>query len=162
ISFYCACNTTKSANITANNTIALQDSNRLSSYKGDTIGYINYIYKNQAKYIGKPLSILLNDLDLKVYQFGYNGPHKRDGKIYSISLNTNAYGNHVRVDKFGNDQEIELGVGFQQYVLHDSIKEIRKLNGTPNYGNWSKKAEEYFGKQIISNLWLYNYMNRSK
>ncbi|MEQ1554707.1 MAG: hypothetical protein ABL929_11040, partial [Ferruginibacter sp.] len=127
----------------------LKDSGRLASYNGDTIGYINYIYKNQIKYIGKPLSELLNDLDFKINQFNYVGPHKRDGKIYSVILQANPYGQNGPLDASKINQNMVLGVGLQTFVLQDSIKEITAANGTPNYFNWSKKAETYFSKQIV-------------
>ena len=153
--------TPRTVNATVNNNSnTLQDSSRLSFYKGDTIAYVNFIYRNMAKYVGKPLSVLLKDLDFKINQFIPNVPHKRDGKTYGISLIPGEYWQHRKLDTNGDNQDIALGVGWQSFVLRDSIKLIITANGPPNYYCWSPKAEEYFGKQIVGNLWLYNYMKR--
>ena len=153
-----SCKTPKTINSeVANN---LQDSNRLSFYKGDTIKYINFLYNHQDKYKGRPLSVLLTDLDIKVYRFRPNVPPKRDGKTYGMVLefSENDIGGSI-IDNYGNRQNLELGIGWQTFVLRDSITAILKADESSNY-KWSEKAEEYFGKQIVGNFWLMNYMKQ--
>ena len=159
ITLFCySCNTPKNINLEKSTTF--QDSNRLSFYNGDTIKYINYLYNHQAKYIGLPLSILLSELDIKVYRFRPNVPQKRDGKTYGIVLEFSE--NDISapiIDNYGNRQNLELGIGWQTFVLRDSITGILKADESLNY-KWSEKAEEYFGKQIVGNFWLMNYMKQ--
>ena len=159
IVFYISCRTSKISNHMEMQH-AQEDSGHFAFYKGDSVAYINYFYKNQSKYIGKPLSTLLKDMDFKIYQFSYNGPNKKDGKIYSISLNVNSYYFQRKIDKKKNNIDIEIGIGWQTFVPMDSIIAITRENGPPNYFNWSKKAEAYFSKQIVGNIWLYDYMKR--
>lgn len=158
-----SCKTSKGFNQTGTTKTAtdtLQDSSKLAFYKGDTIAYVNYIVKNQAKYVGKPLSVLLNDLDFKVHTFGTTTASNNKLKVFSITLSANPYNQPGKLDKNGINQNIELGVGWQTYVPKDSIKAIIVENGPPDYYKWSKRAEEYFGKQIVGNLWLNYYMKR--
>lgn len=137
----------------------LQDSSHLAFYKGDTISYVNYIVKNQAKYIGKPLSDLLKDLEIPIHTFSYSPNQKDRYKITNLTLSTKQYNTPPRIIN-GYDQEIEIGIGWQTFVSPDSIKAIKKENGPPDYYNWSEKAKGYFGKQIVGNLWLSGYLKR--
>lgn len=138
----------------------LKDSIRLAVFKGDTIGYLNYLIRNQEKYRGKPLSVFLNDVDLTIMRFSM-WPNPKDRRIiYNIELSANEMGHPSKIGKNGEIGYIEIGIRWQTYVPYDSIKAINDANGSTDRGRWSKKAEEYFGKQIVGNLWLNYYMKR--
>lgn len=159
--FYC-CTTTKSNTRSVQNSVTdtlIKDSSRLAFYKGDTLGYVNYLFRNQARYIGKPLSEFLRDIDITVNTFSYSPNSRNRYKTMNLILCTKAYNEPPRIIN-GRNQEIEIGIGWQTFVPTDSIKAIINANGPPNHFNWSEPAKQYFGKQIIGNLWLNNYMKR--
>lgn len=137
---------------------SLQDSSRLSFYKGDTVSYINYVVKNQSKYVGKPLSELLKDLEIPIYTFSYSPNSRNRYRITNLTLSAKPYNSPGIIN--GVDQEITFGIGWQTFVSPDSIAAITKANGLPYPYKWSDKAKEYFGKQIVGNLWLRNYMKK--
>lgn len=140
-------------------TDTILDSNRLSFYKGDTLSYINYITKNQGKYIGKPLSSLLSDLDIPINTFYYSPNPNNRYRITNLILETKPFNIPPRIIN-GVNQDFEIGIGWQTYIPTDSVNAIVSDNGAPNYYKWSKKAQQYFGKQIIGNLWLRNYLKK--
>lgn len=135
------------------------DRNRLSFYKGDTVAYINHVVKNQDKYIGKPLSVLLKDLDVPIHTFYYSPNSNNRYKITNLILETKPYGAPSQIIN-GENRDLEIGIGWQTFVPTDSIDAITKANGSPDSYKWSEKAKAYFGKQIVGNLWLRNYMKR--
>ncbi|MFN3667074.1 MAG: hypothetical protein ACK4S0_12985 [Sediminibacterium sp.] len=138
----------------------LVDSSRLSVYKGDTLGYLNYLVNNQEKYKGKPLSYFLSECELSIKRFSYWPNSKDRNKIYNIELSANEIGQASTIGKNGEVGYIEIGIRWQTYVPYDSIQLIYDFNGPPDRGRWSQMAKEYFGRQIVGNLWLNYYMKR--
>lgn len=141
-------------------TITQNDSSRLSFYNGDTIAYVHYLVKNQSKYVGKPLSFLLNDLDFRINTFSYSPNFRDKFRIYNLTLIANPYNSPGPPDKYGINKNMEIGIGWQSPLPKDSVNAITISNGSPNYYSWSKKAVEYFGKQIVGNLWITYTMKR--
>lgn len=160
--FFYACRNSKptfDSNQKSINIDTLKDSSKLAFYKGDSIAYINFLFKNQNKYIGKPLAYLLKDLDIGIHSFAYSPSANNRFKVTNLILSTASYGSSPRIVN-GEVQDITIGIGWQTYVLKDSINAIVKANGPPDYYQWSESAKAYFGKQIVGNLWLEYYMKK--
>lgn len=136
------------------------DSSRLAFYKGDTIAYVHYLVKHQSKYVGKPLSYLLNDLDFRIKTFSYSPNFRDKFRIYNLTLIANAYDSPSPPDRHGINKNMEIGIGWQNPIPKDSVNEIIIANGPPDYYGWSEMAKEYFSKQIIGNLWITYTMKR--
>lgn len=136
------------------------DSSRLSFYKGDTIAYVNYIVRNQIKYIDHPLSNLLDDLEFEIRQFSFMPNLKNMYRCSTIVLTANSIENPGKPDKNGINQNIAITLGFKTPVSVDTIFKIIR-NNTPPGNKWSQEANTFFGKQIVGKLLLNYYMKRN-
>ena len=141
----------------------IQDSNSIAFFKGDTLAYVNNILKNKVKYIGKPLSYLIKDIEYPIKSF--TAGSTLDKRIsMSISLIADEY-NIYR--KIGSDRVFEhlvINIDWQTPVSMDSINAIYSANGTSisDRYKWSNKAKVFFGKQIIKDLQLPDYILKQK
>ncbi len=151
------CNNSKK--FTNSNNQSNSDDINLSFFKGDTIAYLNSIIQNKAKYLDKPLSELLKDLEFPIKKF--NSSYLVDNRYQSpsISLETGGFFDS-KTSKIYECGPLYIYVLWKTSVPRDSIQMIYQKNGIDDHNKWSIEAETYFGKQIIKDLNLPDYLKR--
>jgi hypothetical protein len=156
------CSTTKSAGNNLNSRV--QESNnpnpmvKKDSIITDTLHYVQaeFIDKKQ-KYINKPLDSILNDLKLDIKSYVSSSAHNNRYIVPAISLsfclkNETSY----RTAAPGAIRPITIWVAWQNPLPKDSVHNLLVKNIIP--GDWGLAERAYFGKQIVKDFGIDNYM----
>ncbi|MFD1258552.1 hypothetical protein ACFQ3S_17230 [Mucilaginibacter terrae] len=126
----------------------------LTKFRGDTSAYIktNFI-DHKERYLGKPLQVFLNDWDLPIKSY-LIGPGANLAIDYiSISANTNNEINQM----LGDDKKYKMVTAIWKTSLKDV--ELNKVIKQSQLA-WTDEAKAYFGKQIITDLKLDDYLRK--
>jgi hypothetical protein len=157
------CSTTKSIGNKSNNsmvetinipnTIVKKDSGIT-----DTLHYVQseFIAKKE-KYINKPFDSILNNLriDIKSYQRGLAHNNRYIIPHISISFCTKNETSY-RAAAPGISRPVTIWIKWQNPLPADSIHQL--LLKSINPGDWGVAEHKYFGKQIVKDFGIDNYM----
>jgi len=144
----------------------LSDNNRkqnyeykaLESFKGDTLNYVmsNFIeHKNQ--YIGKPASVLFNDLQYEIKSYLPFSEDAGDTKEISISYLTNNQYNWRLSEKL---KMIDINITFETITTWDKVLELKAKNYA--IGTWTPSHRAYFEKLIVKDINYFAIPNDEK
>ncbi|GGI25215.1 hypothetical protein [Pedobacter mendelii] len=125
----------------------------LSSYRGDTSLYIieNFV-TNQEFYKQKPISVLLNRMEVPVKYF-LLGPDT-DDLLYSTNISICAYSSSEIERKIKLKKEPALIVIYwTKPILSTKIYDLLKQKGRV----WNKDLADFFGTQIIDHIGYVKY-----
>lgn len=117
-------------------------------FKGDTLKYLqtNFL-TNQDFYIGKPLNILLDDLELQInyYLTVTSGINKKK----SPSLGMSPYNKSQIEKKLSNDNSFLLiNIEWETSLPIEKVDELL----IKNKGKWTIEEKNYYGRQIIKEI----------
>ena len=119
----------------------------------DTLDYIktNFINK-KANYIGKPFSVLLNDLKLNINYYTYGDAFNNRSISPDISISfVTEY--QKWVEKNSTNKPIVLTVTWATPVSIDSAVSL----GRNSKGKWLNAEKKYYGGKIVKDLGLLNW-----
>lgn len=120
----------------------------LNKFEGDTLKYLqtNFLLTNKDFYKGKPLSILLHDLEIDVK--AYSGSSGRD-LDYSKSLSLNFYSRQQKKDKIKEKKDpLVLIIDWEVELPQQKIVELLRKND----GRWTEEEKKYYGQHIIKDI----------
>jgi len=120
----------------------------LNKFEGDTLKYLqtNFLSTNKDFYKGKPLSILLNDLEIDVK--AYSGSSGRDLN-YSKSLSLNFYSRQQKKDKIKEKKNpLVLIIDWEAELTQQKIIELLRKND----GRWTEEEKKYYGQHNIQDI----------
>jgi hypothetical protein len=127
-------------------------SGKLSSFDNDTAKYLANLVKNKQKYIDKPLSVFLADLEVPIISF-VCGPAEK--KAYNAQMMLQTNDGVIHYDKISNKQPaFEIYIVWKTLQLMSGVRAVQDdnfKNGKPRY-EWSQNAKEYFGQIIVGNM----------
>ena len=124
----------------------IKETNGQTSGVPDTLAYLQTIVKNKANYIGKPFSVLMNSLKIKIKFFSPSA-----GISYDIRKETSTsfafyYAQSVDDDYLSYPR---LEVYWKPYL---NAKQSDVLWVKNNYGGWNSTVAAYYAKGIIANI----------
>jgi hypothetical protein len=135
-----------------------QGSAQTKCFQGDTLQYVKKcILEKQSQYIGKPLNVLLNDLELPVRSFLNGGisAQEKSGEFTTIAFYDIQATTSLLADVRGNRMRREdakklvfLTIRWKEALPQDIVENLQKNNS----GNWTPVVQEYFGKQVIKDI----------
>lgn len=127
---------------------------RLASYNGDTAAYLANMVKNKEKYIGKPLSVFLQELETPIVSFSAPSTLRKTENS-SLRLLTNDGVTHYQ--KLNNGQAaFEIGIDWKIMQSMEDVKIVKNKNVQEGRSptEWTRWAKEYFGKNIVGNIYI--------
>ncbi|KAF2517203.1 hypothetical protein [Flavobacterium foetidum] len=120
----------------------------LHKFEGDTLKYLqtNFLLTNKDFYKGKPLSVLLNDLEIDVKAYsGSSGWNINFNK--SISLNF--YSKLQKKNKIKEKKNpLVLIIYWEVEIPQQKVVELLRKND----GRWTEEEKEYYGQHIIKDI----------
>ncbi|MFH6991796.1 hypothetical protein [Flavobacterium sp. FlaQc-48] len=120
----------------------------LDKFEGDTLKYLqtNFLIKSKDFYKGKPLSILLNDLEIEVK--AYSGAAGWDLN-YSKSLSLNCYTRKQKKLKIKEKKNpLVLIVDWEVPLPQEKVVELLRKNDV----RWTEEEKKYYGQHIIKDI----------
>lgn len=154
ITFFCACTVQKrSVKQNAGDNEINKNYRSLTNYNRDTSAYmIENFVKNQEFYKQKPISVLLNKLEVPVKYFVY-GSDTDDG-LYSKTISIAAYTfSEIERKKKRKTEPAILVIYWDKPVLVEDITKLVKKNER----RWDGEVANIFGKQIIDHIDYVHY-----
>ena len=120
----------------------------LHKFEGDSLQYLqtNFLLENRDFYKGKPLAILLNDLELDVQN--YYGFFGKSSKFYAgISLN---FYNDSKKEFIIRNRKAALAliVNFEVTIPEEKVIAL----GRKNNGKWTIEEKTFYGEQLVKDL----------
>lgn len=124
----------------------------LNTFKGDTLKYIKInLLKYQDYYKGKPLNVLLNDLELQVNYYYVTTSAKN--KNVSSSLAISYYSMSRAKEKIANKESLSLIViKWETPLPTEKVHELLRKNNR----KWTEDEKNYYGQQIIKEIEIPN------
>ena len=119
----------------------------LSKFNGDTLNYLKTNFQNQKeKYIYKPASVLLNDIEFKINSYLF-GPGRDASSIYEIDLTG------ISPAQFGHNINSQIKSVFIYIILEKgpSETEAREMRSKYN-GQWTKEVANFYGTYIVKDI----------
>jgi len=113
----------------------------------DTVAYLKSIEARKAEFIGKPFSVLLNELKLPILGFGPIG-----GRPYDRSAETNTVFDFYTDDKEESESETKLSIYWKTPL--DANKSAPIWNKTTPRGKWNSEALENYKDAIIRDIYF--------
>lgn len=120
----------------------------LHKFEGDTLRYLqtNFLLTNKDFYKGKPLSILLNDLEIDVK--AYSGSSGRDLN-FSNSLILSFYNRKQEKIKIKEKKDpLVLIIVWEVELPQQKIVELLRKND----GRWTEEEKRYYGQHIVKDI----------
>ena len=120
----------------------------LNKFEGDSLKYLqnNFLLENRDFYIGKPLLVLLNDLELDINHY-YSAPGR--DLIFFISLSLNFYSrSQKRLNTKNGKDPLVLIVNFEAPLPAENVITLLRKND----GEWTLAEKSYYGQQIVKNV----------
>ncbi|GAO28432.1 hypothetical protein [Geofilum rubicundum] len=123
----------------------------LNSFNYDTLEYIKTnFYENQQFYVGKPVKVLLDDLEADIVNFTPNSLWNPMDKSNGVSLT-------VRYTMLAGENKLipaatQIIVKFTDLYAYDDAVELSDLN--PEI-NWGKAQEDFYKDFTIKEIFLY-------
>lgn len=156
-----SCSPGKQTVTTSNSDQSIDDTTRrLAWFKGDTTAYLNFIVSKKQDYIGKPLSVFLNDLELPISSFSPSISQKNKTQTSGILIQTVDLTSYYNKIDNSDNKAYRIGITWQSLQRMDSVQAILNNNmkaGVPST-EWSLIAKEYFGKIIVGDIRLPYYL----
>jgi len=120
----------------------------LNKFEGDTLKYLqtNFLLVNKDFYKGKPLSLLLNDLEIDVK--AYSGASGRDLN-FQESLILSFYSRKQEKIKIQEKKNpLVLIIEWEVQLPQQKIVELLRKNDA----RWTEEEKNYYGQQIIKDI----------
>jgi hypothetical protein len=120
----------------------------LQKFEGDTLKYLqtNFLLTNKDFYKGKPLSILLNDLEVEVK--AYSGASGWDLN-FKESLILSFYSRKQEKIKIKEKKNpLVLTIDWEVPLPQEKVVELLRKN----QGRWTEEEKNYYGQQIIKDI----------
>jgi len=130
----------------------------LESFRGDTLNYVvsNFVeHKNQ--YIGKPASVLFNDLQYEIKSYLPFSEDAGETKTISISYLTD---NQYTYKLSERQKMIVINITFETITTWDKVLELKA--GNYEIGTWTPRHRAYFEKLIVKDINYYAIPNDEK
>jgi len=119
----------------------------LHKFEGDTLKYLqtNFL-TNKDFYKGKPLSLLLHDLEIDIK--AYSGASGRDLN-FSNSVSLNFYSRQQKKNKIKEKSNpLVLIIDWEVELPQQKIVELLRKND----GRWTDEEKKYYGQHIIKDI----------
>ena len=139
----------------------------LEDCNNNKLDYLIANFEDQkGKYIGKPMSILINDLELYVH----NQTHRHQRKVNKTNFEgTNLYFyNHSNYSKLTNEEfhkKLDDGeITFMSVISEELIKfsDYLPLLRKSDSQGWSEGIKQFYGNYIIKSLEVSGHTSRGK
>lgn len=128
-----------------------------AEFNGDTLQYLNYNFvDHKEQYIGKPFSILYNDLEFPVKSClsGINPQDQLTSPDLSLAFNDADTESYLMNSDAGTPSYIVI-VTWEKPVSSVALSKLSKEND----GNWTTKHEILVNKEIIKDVAVLKYIN---
>lgn len=127
----------------------------LISFNKDTLTYVKTnFYQNQQFYVGKPVEVLLDDLEVDIFHFTpsslFNPMDKSNG--VSLTIRYTTYVEQSDKSLIENPTIVDLIVKFTELYLYDDALELSDLKADIN---WGKAQEDFYKDFIIKEIFIY-------
>lgn len=120
----------------------------LEELKGDTLKYLQINFLSHKKfYIGKPLNVLLNDLEIDVKKYANGSGAKNINLSPYISLGF--YSRNQERKKIEEKQD-PLVLNIEWEVPLPDEKNVELLR--KNKGQWTEEEKNYYGQNIVKEI----------
>lgn len=127
-----------------------------SEFKGDTMQYLNYNFvEHKDHYIGKPFSVLYNDLEFPVKSS--TGGYDPRNSLSSPSISLYFVDDNAVSYRINNDADplYSVIVSWEKPVSADALFKLDMANNL----NWSPKHEIFLNGEIIKDVGVMKYIN---
>ena len=152
--FLVGCATKKEKKIHAMNGVNTEETEVLMPYKplkefnGDTLAFVQQsILDRKEYYVGKELNVLLKDLQIPIKYYSFYPAPVNIYKVYDTYLTIRNYKEEDDYVSKGKDP-ISLAIRWTPPLDANALDFVPKKEK----GVWSKKVQDYLGKQIVGDI----------
>ena len=122
----------------------LFDSHAQSSNQTDTLGYLKYIYQHKDQFIGKPFSVLLDSLKIKIVYFGPNAGLSND-----MTKETNTIFYFINPTSVEDFSSMNIDIFWQKYLDANISDRIFS-----NSEGWNNEARDFYKNGIVKSIYV--------
>jgi hypothetical protein len=124
----------------------------LTDFKGDTLKYLTYnLIERKNVYLGKPLSLLINDLDPGVKSSAYSpywDSNNQQDKVNHVTLYLDE-SNTVLVKLYKKKKPIAITITIEPAILLKTVED-----SDLSKSNWGTKDFAFWGKYIVKDVYV--------
>lgn len=124
----------------------------LKEFNGDTLKYLNTFVTYQDYYKGKPLDILLDDLELSINYYHFTSSARNVNLIPALGFSTNKR-NQVNKKILKKENPLLFYVTWEAPLSSNKCNELLRKNN----GNWTDEEKSYYGQFKIKEIIVSNY-----
>jgi hypothetical protein len=120
-------------------------------FNGDTLAYLNANFLNQkGKYIHKPLSFLLNDMEVEMHAYLF-GSSWNDTLVPDISISAISRG------ELSRRIDMRTNPFFIYAIFEKGPGETIARNFRVSHETWTKETANFYGGYVIKDIKVSNY-----